>query len=177
MRGNDQLLLLENGQRIERLDDKNALKISEFQEYGTKTGGTDNMTADATEAKLLSTRDLIKAPTPVNRSELAWRLGLLLSAINLVVLAVALASVNPRGGRSGNMIFVLLTFIVYNNLLNLGQNWIYSGMVSFSGFIVTLHGGVLLLGLTWLAKRHSNWTIRSMFSAKRRSVDNENTSA
>ncbi|QJC56435.1 Lipopolysaccharide export system permease protein LptF [Polaromonas vacuolata] len=176
MRGKDQLLLLENGQRVERIEGKNALKISEFQEYGTNTGTTNTLAAEATEAKLLSTRDLLKAPSLVNRSELAWRLGLLLSALNLVVLAVALASVNPRGGRSGNMIFVLLTFIVYNNLLNLGQNWIYSGLVSFGGFLITLHGGVLLLGLAWLAKRHSNWTLKSMLRMNSRNPVTEKTS-
>jgi lipopolysaccharide export system permease protein len=177
MRGKDQLLLLENGQRVERVEANNSLKISEFQEYGTKTGSSNTTAADLSEAKLLSTRDLLKAPTPINRSELAWRLGLLLSAINLVVLAVALASVNPRGGRSGNMIFVLLTFIVYNNLLNLGQNWIYSGMVSFGVFLITLHGGVLLLGLGWLAKRHSNWTLRSMFRTTSQSAVTEKNPA
>jgi lipopolysaccharide export system permease protein len=59
-----------------------------------------------------------------------------------VILAVALASVNPRGGRSGNMIFVLLTFVVYNNLVNLGQSWIFVGLISFSNFLLLLHGGV-----------------------------------
>ena len=84
----------------------------------------------------------MNSPTPSNRSELAWRLGLALTAINCVILALALASVNPRGGRSGNMILVLLTFVVYNNLLNLGQNWIFVGLVSFNHFLLALHGGV-----------------------------------
>ena len=96
----------------------------------------------------------------VNFSELAWRLGLALAAINCVILALALASVNPRGGRSGNIILVLLTFVVYNNLVNLGQSWILVGLVSFTHFLLLLHGGVLLLALAWLAKRHGNWVFR-----------------
>ncbi|MEO8389694.1 MAG: LPS export ABC transporter permease LptF, partial [Polaromonas sp.] len=80
--------------------------------------------------------------------------------INFVVLAVALASVNPRGGRSGNMIFVLLTFVVYNNLVNLGQSWVFVGLVSFSTLLLALHGGVLVLALAWLSKRQYNWTLR-----------------
>jgi lipopolysaccharide export system permease protein len=159
-KGDAQFLMLENGQRLENVIGQSALKISDFEEYGTKTGAANSLTESAPEAKLLSTRALISTPTRSNLGELAWRLGLALAAINFVILALALASVNPRGGRSGNMIFILLTFVVYNNLINLGQSWIFVGLISFSNFLLTLHGVVLLLGLGWLAKRHTNWVLR-----------------
>ena len=154
-----QFLLLSNGQRLENNVLQPGLKLSEFEEYGTKTGDASGLGESPNEAKLLSTRDLVKNLTGGNLSELAWRVGLALSAINFVVLAVALASVNPRGGRSGNILFVLLLFVVYNNLLNLGQSWIALGIVSFSVFLAVLHGGVLLLATAWLAKRHYNWKL------------------
>lgn len=158
--GDAQFLMLSNGQRLENAIGQSALKISDFEKYGAKTGNTGFFAESAPEAKLISTRDLAKSPTAGNLSELAWRLGLALAAINCVVLALALASVNPRGGRSGNIILVLLTFVVYNNLVNLGQSWILVGLVSFTNFLLLLHGGVLLLGLAWLAKRHTNWVLR-----------------
>ncbi|MFC5523036.1 LPS export ABC transporter permease LptF [Polaromonas jejuensis] len=158
--GDTQFVMLSNGQRLENVIGQSALKISDFEEYGTKTGSSGSLSESEPEAKLLSTRALAKVPTRSNLSELAWRVGLALSAINFVILAVALASVNPRGGRSGNMIFVLLTFVVYNNLLNLGQSWIFVGLISFSNFLLALHGGVLLLGLGWLLKRQYNWVFR-----------------
>lgn len=159
-RDSAQFLMLENGQRLENTVGQTALKISEFEEYGTRTGDSSALGSRPSESKLLSTRDLIKAPTRANLGELAWRIGLALSALNFVILAVALSSVNPRGGRSGNMLFVLLAFVVYNNLLNLGQSWILVGLVSFGQFLLALHGGVLLLATLWLAKRHYNWTLR-----------------
>ncbi len=158
--GDAQFLMLSNGQRLENVIGQSALKISDFEEYGTRTSSTGLFTESPSEAKLRSTRDLAKLPTAGNLSELAWRLGLALAAINCVVLALALSSVNPRGGRSGNIILVLLTFVVYNNLVNLGQSWILVGLVSFTHFLLWLHGGVLLLGLAWLAKRHGNWVFR-----------------
>ncbi|CAN5286454.1 LPS export ABC transporter permease LptF [soil metagenome] len=159
-RNNAQFLMLSNGQRLENEIGKSALKISDFEEYGVKTSDSGLLGGVSTEAKLLSSRALIKEPTRSNLGELAWRLGLALSAINFVVLALALASVNPRGGRSGNMIFVVLAFVVYNNLVNLGQSWIFVGLVSFGHLLLALHGGVLLLGLAWLAKRHTRWSFR-----------------
>lgn len=158
--GDAQFLMLSNGQRLESMIGETALKISDFEEYGAKTGNSGFFAESTPEAKLRSTRELAKLPTPGNLSELAWRLGLALAAINCVILALALASVNPRGGRSGNIILVLLTFVVYNNMVNLGQSWILVGLVSFTNFLLLLHGGVLLLGLAWLAKRHTNWVLR-----------------
>jgi lipopolysaccharide export system permease protein len=166
-RDNAQFLMLENGQRLENVVGQSALKISDFEEYGSKTGDTGASSASAPEAKLLSTRNLIKAPTRSNLGELAWRLGLALAAFNVVVVAVALASVNPRGGRSNNLIFVLLTFVVYNNLINVGQSWIFSGVISFGNLLLAMHGGVLLLSLAWLAKRHFNWAFKPIALGRR----------
>ena len=56
---------------------------------------------------------------------------------------------------------LVLAFLVYNNLVNLGQSWVYSGAITFEGLLLVLHGGVLMLGLLWLAKRNNNWTWRS----------------
>ncbi len=160
LRDGVQFLMLSNGQRIENDIGQAALKVSDFKEYGVRTGESGLLSQSVPEAKLMSIHTLIKAPTLANLSELAWRIGLALAAINFVILALALASVNPRGGRSGNMIFVVLTFVVYNNLVNLGQGWIFAGLISFGSFLLVLHGGMLLLGLGWLAKRHNHWALR-----------------
>ncbi len=160
-RGDDRFLILEGGQRLENVAGQASMKISEFEEYGTATGGASEASQTAPEAKLLSTRNLIKAPNRANQSELAWRIGLGLAAVNIVILALALSSVNPRGGRSGNLIFGLLAFVVYNNLLSLGQSWIFVGLISFGNFLLFVHGGVFVLAMAWLVKRNSNWVLRS----------------
>ena len=159
-RGDSRFLILEGGQRLENESGQTGIKISEFEEYGTQTGDSGPVSEGTPEAKLLSTRSLLKAPTRSSQSELAWRFGLALAAVNIVILALALSSVNPRGGRSGNLIFVLLAFLVYNNLLNLGQSWIFEGLISFGNFLVLLHGGVFVLATAWLIKRNSNWVMR-----------------
>lgn len=159
--GEKKLLVLENGQRVESAGDDATLKVSEFEEYGVAIADTTVRGLSASDAKTLFIPSLVKSPTRENLTELAWRLGLALAAVNFVVLAVALASVNPRGGRSGNLIFVILTFLVYNNMVNLGQSWMSSGAVTFAGLMIFLHAGVLLLGLLWLVKRNENWTVLS----------------
>ena len=156
-----QVLILENGQRLEMENSKQALKISDFKEYGSSTGATAALNSDFRDAKLMAVPMLVTAPTRANLSELAWRLGLGLAAVNFVVLALAISHANPRRGRSGSLVFAVLAFMVYNNLVNLGQSWVFGGLIGFEGLLLLLHGSALLLALLWLAKRDFNWTLRA----------------
>jgi lipopolysaccharide export system permease protein len=161
-RGDEPFLLLQNGQRLENSLEGKGLRISEFEEHGSRVGAGVLNTADDSPAKARSTLTLLADPTRVNRAELAWRLGLALGALNFVILAVTVSSANPRVGRSGNLVFALFAFVVYYNLLNLGQSWIGTGRATFAGFLLGLHGTVLAAGLLWLAKQHNNWTLRTL---------------
>jgi lipopolysaccharide export system permease protein len=157
--GDDQFLMLDNGQRLETNLADHTLRISEFQEHGSRVNVGALRATDDTPAKSRSTLSLIMDPTPLNLGELAWRVGLALAALNFVVLAVTVSNVNPRVGRGGNLVFALFAFVVYYNLLNLGQSWISSGRAGFAGFQLALHGGAFLIGAIWLAKQHNNWTL------------------
>ncbi len=159
--GDSQYLILSNGQRLETAEG-NQLKISEFEEYATRVGESELVSHENLPTKALSTITLLAEPTALNRGELAWRMGLALAAINFVVLAVTVSSANPRAGRSGNLIFALFAFVVYFNLLNLGQSWISAGRVGFAQFMLGLHGGVFVGSLLWLSKQHNNWSLRQL---------------
>jgi lipopolysaccharide export system permease protein len=162
--GDGQFLVLADGQRLESTGPQ--LKISEFKELANRIGARELAARDIAPAKALGTLTLVRQPTASNLGELAWRLGLAMAALNFVVIALTVSSVNPRAGRSGNLVFALFAFVVYFNLLNLGQSWVSSGQVGFGAFLLALHGGVLLAGLLWLAKQHNNWTLRR-FSERR----------
>jgi lipopolysaccharide export system permease protein len=163
IQGDSQFLLLSNGQRLEGSVSGNELRISEFEEYGNRIGSNSTGPAEAVPAKARSTLTLITVPTRAHQGELAWRLGLALAAVNFVLLALCVPSGSIRGGRSGSFVFALFAFVTYYNLLNLGQNWIATGRAGLAEFSLGLHGSALLLSLLWLAKRHNNWTLRSLF--------------
>jgi lipopolysaccharide export system permease protein len=157
--GDSQYLMLSNGQRLETSLKGQGMRISEFQLHGSRVNGNALPGVDDSPAKARSTLALVREATAPNRGELAWRIGLALAAVNFVVLAIAVSRVNPRVGRSGNLIFALFAFVVYYNLLNLGQSWISSGRVHFLAFTVLLHGGTFAAGALWLAKQHNNWEL------------------
>lgn len=162
-----QMLILQNGQRLENTVGKSELKISDFEEYGTNMNKNGDLGPDAVEVRAISTRNLLKSSNKSHQGELSWRVGLVLGAINFVVMALALASVNPRAGRSSNLIFVLLTFVVYSNFLSMGKSWVSSGLVGLGTLLLLMHGSVLMASLAWLAKRNQNWTLRDLLPRRR----------
>jgi lipopolysaccharide export system permease protein len=165
--GDEQFLVLSNGQRLETTLADQSVRVSEFEEYGNRVNARALGGSDDSPSRARSTLRLVREPSRVNQAELAWRLGLALAALNFVVLSVSVSSVNPRAGRSGNLVFALFAFVVYFNLLNLGQSWIGSGRAGFAQFMLLVHGGVLLGGVLWLAKQHNNWHWRRLVARRR----------
>lgn len=158
-----QFLMLSNGQRLESVVGTTDLKVSDFEVYGAQIGADVSANELSTQVNTVTTLTLLQNPTSAYLGELSWRLGLLLAAVNFVVIGVAISSVNPRANKSVNLVFALFTFIVYDNLLNLGQSWIASGQLSFGIYLLLLHGSVFILAVVWLAKGHNNWHWKNLF--------------
>ncbi|MFD0667331.1 LPS export ABC transporter permease LptF [Ramlibacter sp. MAHUQ-53] len=159
VQGDSQFLLLSNGQRIERSSERTDLKVTDFEELGNRVGEGGLSPRIELPANTRSTLTLLAEPTSANRAELAWRLGLVIATLNFVVIAITVSSANPRAARSGNLLFALFAFVLYYNMLNIGQSWISSGRAGFATFMLALHGGVLAVALLWLAKQHHNWRV------------------
>ena len=67
---------------------------------------------------------LLQNRSDENIAELQWRLSLPLSAFILVLLAIPLSFVDPRAGRSANLIMAILVYLMYNNALSILQSWV-----------------------------------------------------
>jgi len=158
-----QYLMLDNGQRLERVIGTPELKLSRFEHYATRVSEDPGVSAPSVPVNTLPTTRLLQNPDLAALGELSWRLGLLLAAVNLVVIGVLVSNVNPRLNKNINLVFALLTFVTYFNVLNLGQNWIASGSVSFAALMLGLHAGVFGLALLGLARTHHNWHLSHWF--------------
>ena len=159
--GADRFVVLSEGQRMESSTNKPGLRISEFEEYGSRVAAARLADQQEAPARSVGTLALARNPSLVNQAELGWRIGLAFAGINFAVWALALASVNPRAGRSLNLIFSLFAFVIYYNLLNLGQTWVMSQKISVGAYLLVLHGGVFVAGLMLLFTRHAQWSWRA----------------
>lgn len=79
--------------------------------------------------KLADTRDLINSTDREDQAELAWRIAASVSVFVLGLLAVPLSHLRPRQGRYGKLVIGIVLYLVYSNLLGLGQAWIAKGQV------------------------------------------------
>jgi hypothetical protein len=67
------------------------------------------------------------------------------SAAVLALLAIPLSFVNPRAGRSANMLLAILVYVIYNNLLTISQGWVANDQVSFAVGVLAVHLMMLFL--------------------------------
>lgn len=153
-------VVLERGQRndVDSRDGEHTL--SRFESYRVLASEQSARNADALPPKATATLDLIARPTLRNEAELTWRFGLVLGAANLVVLGIGLAATNPRRASNWNLLFALLSFFVYYNLINLSQAWVASGRVGIGSVLLLLHGLALAAALALLWWRDHGTVLR-----------------
>ena len=163
MKGGDRFVVLENGRRYDGEPGHPDFRISEFQRYGVKI--TSQPVVNTPSASTTSTPGLLRNPTDNNLGELAWRAGLPLIAINLMLLGIPLAYQNPRRSRTINLVMAVLIYLTYSNLLNVVQSQIEQGKMPFGVGLVSLHAVVLALVvfIFWIRVRNRPLFTRAMF--------------
>ncbi|HEV7576979.1 MAG TPA: LPS export ABC transporter permease LptF [Caldimonas sp.] len=144
-------LVLNKGQRNEQNKASGEKTLSRFETYRAEAGERVRNAAGGVLPRALPTRELLRNPTVLNQGELAWRLGLILAAANMLVLGIGMSASNPRHASNWNLLFALLGFFAYYNFINLSQSWVGSGRVSLGAALVVGHGGafVFALALLW----------------------------
>jgi lipopolysaccharide export system permease protein len=147
----DRFLVLEHGRRYEGTPGSADYRVMEFDRYGVRVETRESRGIEPTQ-KNMTVMELVSQPTPANLGELLWRVGIPLSALNLALLAIPLSFVNPRAGRTNNLVFALLTFMVYSNLVSVSQAWVSQGKLPFEIGLWAVHV-VMFVGLLVLFSR------------------------
>jgi lipopolysaccharide export system permease protein len=150
-------LVLDRGQRNEQNAKTQEKTLSRFEGYKIQAGERVMTSTDELPPKARPTVELMQTPKAPFQGELVWRLGLVLGGANLLLLAIGLSETNPRRASNWNLLFALLTFVVYYNIINLTQAWVAAGKVTMGGALFTAHGGAFLLalGIIWW-REHGN---------------------
>jgi lipopolysaccharide export system permease protein len=125
----DSFLVMKNGRRYEGKPNTPEFSTTEFERYAIRIEPAEvKQKPPSTQSR--NSLELIKSRTASGIAELQWRLAMPISAFVLVLLAIPLSFVDPRSGRSANLMMAIMVYIIYNNLLSIMQAWVAQGKIN-----------------------------------------------
>jgi len=125
----DNFLVMEQGRRYEGIPNSSEYSTTQFESYAIRIEPAE-VKQQLPTTQSTGSLELLKTHNASNNAELQWRLAIPISAFVLVLLAIPLSFVDPRAGRSANMMIAILIYIIYNNLLSIMQAWLAQEKIS-----------------------------------------------
>lgn len=102
-------------------------KIIKYKDYGIHIDRKQVQAHFSEESKSMSA--LWASTDPVDQAELQWRFTLPLATIIVAFMALPLSHTDPRSGRYSKLALALILYLVYSNLLGVGNTWIAKEVV------------------------------------------------
>jgi lipopolysaccharide export system permease protein len=139
-------VVLQHGWRYDGRPGTPEFRVMNFERYQSRIE-SNQQSAGPAKTRSKPTRELLQEPTSRNLAELTFRIGMPLAALVLALLAIPLSFVNPRAGRTNNLLMALFIFMIYYHALLVCQSWVSQGRLHFAQGVVLPH----LLALVLLA--------------------------
>lgn len=163
MANGDRFLVLLNGTRYEGTPGQRDYRIVDFERYAMRIDSVPSKQA-LPNVRTLPTPALWRHPTTWNLSELEWRLGLPVSAAVLALMAIALSYVNPRAGRSFNLVVALVLYMLYSNMISVTNAWVGQGKLPPGIGLWGIHVLMLLLTVLLFYWRMTLFSLRRVLN-------------
>ena len=151
-------LELSQGQSVSQDTQTGEQNISTFAQYRTHIQAAP---ATALQTQTRSRPSHLLMHSAEGRGELSWRIGMALAAINLLLLALLLIKNTQRSGKGSHLALALMSFAVYYNLINFGQNWVAQGQIPLLWWLLILHGGLFVVAYALLLHRQGSLLLPS----------------
>jgi lipopolysaccharide export system permease protein len=148
----DRFVVLLNGRRYEGTPGTLDYRTVDFDRYALRIEPRE-AAREQPKNKALATLDLFAERKPDQVAELHWRLALPLAVIIMGLFAIPLAFVNPRSGRSWNLVMAVLIYAVYNNLLSIFQAWTAQGKIPGWLGLWPVHGVMIVVLLVLFTRQ------------------------
>jgi lipopolysaccharide export system permease protein len=146
----DRFLVMEHGRRYEGSPGNPEYRVMEFGRYAVRIEPVEARGITQTPGNM-PLPELLRQRTAANLGEIVWRVGIPVAALMLALLAIPLSFVNPRAGRTTNLVFSILIYMIYSNLISVSQAWVRQGRLGFEIGIWGVHAVMfaLLLAMFW----------------------------
>lgn len=150
-------LHLNHGERTETDLRKGDKVLSRFDSARVLIGEVNTDHDAQPEARSLSTAALWGSASLDAKGELVWRLGLIWASFNMMLAGLGLAAGNARRSSGWSLVFALLVFVVYFNLLSLTQSWVSTAKLGPWTGLIVVHGTLTAAALLRLWWRDGGW--------------------
>jgi lipopolysaccharide export system permease protein len=137
----DRYVILEQGKRIRRAGANAApteYEFASFDRYGVRMNAAE-VRDDPFEERATDTKALLEKGTPSAYGWVFFRVSIPLAGLSLALLAIPLAYVNPRLGRSINLIIAILLLMITLNLINIVQAQIGRQAIGLIAALLIFH--------------------------------------
>jgi lipopolysaccharide export system permease protein len=124
----DRFAILLNGRRYEGTPGTLDYRTVDFDRYAIRIEPQEAK-REAPKNQAMGTLELLQGAKPEMLGELHWRLSLPIAVLVMGLFAIPLAFVNPRSGRSWNVVFAVLIYALYYNSLSIFQAWTRQGKI------------------------------------------------
>lgn len=151
----DRFLVMSQGRRYDGLPTEGDFQMMQFEKYSVLVATHSALDDGNKIAKTLPLQTLLDEPNSTNDGELLWRVSLPVMGLLLMLLAIPLGYVNPRVGRSANLIVALILVAINLNMLNMLQLSVVKGELGFWKATWPMHLVVALLVLVFFSWRLS----------------------
>ncbi|MGB1562192.1 MAG: LPS export ABC transporter permease LptF [Sinimarinibacterium flocculans] len=150
----ERTVTLDNGFRYRGEPGRADYDVMRFGEFSTRVSPPEFIYISA-KRKLMPTAQLLGSNDPHDRAELAWRVAAPISVLILTLLAVPLAHIAPRQGRYGKIVVGIAAYLLYSQLIGMGQAWIAKGRISDAVGLWWVHALMLVWALLLVARRQN----------------------
>ncbi len=173
----DKLLELRSGRRYDGKPGTPEFQTMDFGRYVIVVASGNREITDSKASRVLPTATLITEPTDSNLAELLWRIAVPLMCLLQMLLAIPLGFVNPRRGRTLNLMIALVLAVSYSNAVGVVQAAVGQGRLAFGMAWWPLHLAALIIIAVlffWRNNTNSPWHpmalligVRRMFTARK----------
>lgn len=140
-------LVLSQGERTQTDLGSGEKTLSRFETARILVGDVVDPQKLAPDVRAMPTPTLLMLRHVQAHSELVWRFGLIWAAFNMVLAGLSLAAGNTRRASNWNLVYALLVFVVYFNLLSLSQTWVARGKLGWIEALLLVHGTLTVASL------------------------------
>ena len=158
-------LRLRDGVRYEGLPGNGNVNILDFDSYDLEivSGEVQKSISNFSKIESRSSIDLLLEGGVLSHAEIQWRLSQPISIMILSFIGVLLGRASPRTGKGVNLLFGIIIFMVYYNILLVAKNSVESGQLNPFIGLWSIHIMIILFMIIFYQFRQGKF---SSFIAK-----------